>query len=91
MQPNIPEEINLQQHCSKSFKHEVVSCVRCYQSFVQPEISLPNSQQTVTSPYPEPDESIPHFHTLLLLTYTLLLYYHINYYCVQANLHLFFT
>jgi hypothetical protein len=31
---------------------------------MEPEGSLPCSQQLATGPYPEPDESCPHFLTL---------------------------
>jgi hypothetical protein len=75
----------------RASNHEVHNCMRCYQSFVRPEISLPNSQPSVTSPYPEPDESIPHFYTPSLLTSNLLLFSHVNYYCIQSHLRLFFT
>jgi hypothetical protein len=30
---------------------------------MEPEGSLPSSQQPATGPYPEPDESVPHFQT----------------------------
>jgi hypothetical protein len=33
---------------------------------MEPEVSLPRSQQPVTDPYPEPDESSPHFPNLFL-------------------------
>jgi hypothetical protein len=33
---------------------------------MEPECSLPYSQEPATGPYPEPDESIPHLPTLFL-------------------------
>jgi hypothetical protein len=35
-------------------------------SFTEPEGSLLYSQQPITGPYPEPDESTPHLSTLFL-------------------------
>jgi hypothetical protein len=55
-------------HGSKSFlkSHQLLSYTRISQYFIDPEGSLPGSQEPTTSPYPEPDESSP-YHSILLL------------------------
>jgi hypothetical protein len=38
----------------------VVHLVNSSEHFVEPDVSLPCSQETATYPYPQPDESSPH-------------------------------
>jgi hypothetical protein len=37
-----------------------------FPSFIEPEVSLPYSQEPATGPCPEPDESSPRPHTLFI-------------------------
>jgi hypothetical protein len=46
---------------------QLLSYSRIFQYFIQNYGSLPYSQEPFTSPYPEPDESIPYHHFLYLL------------------------
>jgi hypothetical protein len=47
-------------------KLTVAQLVEKFPAFMEPESSLPCSQQPATDPYPEPDESSPQFSTLFL-------------------------
>jgi hypothetical protein len=40
--------------------HQLCSHLRTFQHFMEPESSLPHSQQPYNSPYPESDQSSPH-------------------------------
>jgi len=40
---------------------------------MEPEVSLPCSQETATGLYPEPDASIPHPHTILRIHFNTIL------------------
>jgi hypothetical protein len=42
----------------------IVTQSRNFPPFMEPEVSLPYSQESVTGPYPEPDASNPHLATL---------------------------
>jgi hypothetical protein len=47
---------------------QLCSHSRSSQRFIEPEGSLPPSQEPSTGPYPEPDRSNPHHHTDHLTT-----------------------
>jgi hypothetical protein len=44
--------------------HQSLSYSRISKNFMEPEVSLPCSQESFTDPYPEPDESSP-YHSIL--------------------------
>jgi hypothetical protein len=58
-QRNIYMEKILQQ------KLTVAQLVQKFRTFMEPEHSLPHSQEHATDPYPEPDESNPYHQNLL--------------------------
>jgi hypothetical protein len=47
----------------------LLSYSRNSQQFIEPEVSLPCSQQPATYPYPEPDESSPHLFIISSLSH----------------------